>query len=447
MNAADMVAVAAVFAAAVLLVPPRRRTVVAIDTLETLIARAGLRLGGVSNVVVVEVSHEHVGLHLVRADMPGDQRRLWLLPRPPEMTVERVVCAGGATFLEVGRSNTGAVLVNLDAIGTLAVTGAEPDVRRLVARLSQLLAQAGREIGVLEWDERPTTVPDGEAAVVGCQHAPVGAWPLQVRNGRLELPVLDMTLDTEVDVPTTVTVREPEPSQPMVHLLGPLELDAPCDGLTGRGRELVAYLASHRDGVTEERLRTVLWDSPPTRGTFNNLISSVRSSLGAIDGEPLLPRLGPDRRYRLAPTLTSDLERFAELAAVGEAVGALELVRGAVFDEGRLDWASLEGLAGSWERNVVDVAHRLARRCLTEGDIEGALWAADRGLLAAPGDEVLFRDRMLTWDTAGNPAAVESVMGELCAHLDGADPAEVLHPETLEVYRRCGRRHHLHVST
>lgn len=254
---------------------------------------------------------------------------------------------------------------------------------------------------------------------------------------RSKPPALTLDIDHTTHRPAVAVVASA--SAPLVRLLGPLGCDPPFDQVSRRGKELVAYLASHPDGGTEDRLRAVLWDRPPTRGSFNNLISAVRTTLGTIDGEVALPHLGADRRYRRAASVTTDLARFAALVAEGEDAAALELVRGCVFDEGRLDWAAVDGTAGWWERSIVDAAHRLGRRCLTDGDVDGALSAAAKGLLAAPGDELLFRDRMLAWDHAGNPAAAESVMAELCAHLGGADPAEVLHPETLEVYRRCGR--------
>jgi len=53
------------------------------------------------------------------------------------------------------------------------------------------------------------------------------------------------------------------------------------------------------------------------------------------------------------------------------------------------------------------------------------------GLLASPGNEALFRDRMLAADAAGNPAAVEAIMDEVCDFIDGSNPYDALHPETL----------------
>lgn len=62
------------------------------------------------------------------------------------------------------------------------------------------------------------------------------------------------------------------------------------------------------------------------------------------------------------------------------------------------------------------------------------------GTAGSPGDEVLFRDRMLVAHAAGNTTAVESVMDELRAHLDGEDPLDAMHPDTVELHHRLGQR-------
>ena len=63
-----------------------------------------------------------------------------------------------------------------------------------------------------------------------------------------------------------------------------------------------------------------------------------------------------------------------------------------------------------------------------------------QGLRAAPGDEILYRDRMLACDVAGNPAGVETVMDELCEVVEALEPYDELHPETLVLYERISHR-------
>lgn len=250
--------------------------------------------------------------------------------------------------------------------------------------------------------------------------------------------------------PTTlpVPVRTPPPTATIVgaatvEVLGSVRAcrgGEPVEMGRRRPLELVAYLAVHPDGVGEERLRTALWPDGSARGTFNNTVSVARAALGTVDGHLLLPTLGDDRRYRLAPAASCDLAAFTSLPADADLVeleSALGLVRGRPFDAtAGFEWAWREGFVALAERVVAAVAHRAATAALDVGDVERALAAVDAGLRAAPCDEQLYRDRMCAWDVAGNAAAVESVMAELRAQLD-VDSVDALHPDTVAVYRRC----------
>jgi hypothetical protein len=234
-----------------------------------------------------------------------------------------------------------------------------------------------------------------------------------------------------------------------VRVLGPLEIvgtEQPVE--PGKPAEILVYLATHPAGVDSDRLRTTLWPrhKTPAPKTFANAISVARKLIGARH----LPHATGDR-YRLAPTVTTDLARFEAVArqarrqpdddAVATLRAALELVRGAPFHAVHgLHWAQPEGLVAHAEALIVDAAHRLVELCLKRDDPAGADWAARQGLLASPGNEALFRDRMLAADAAGNPAAVEAVMDELCDFIDGGNPYETLHPETLATYERLSRR-------
>jgi len=67
---------------------------------------------------------------------------------------------------------------------------------------------------------------------------------------------------------------------------------------------------------------------------------------------------------------------------------------------------------------AAEAAHLVAQRSIERGEIERALWATAQGLGAAPGDAVLYRDRMQAHERAGNLAGVESVMKELRGIVD-----------------------------
>ena len=151
--------------------------------------------------------------------------------------------------------------------------------------------------------------------------------------------------------------------------------------------------------------------------------------------------------YQLGPLVTTDLARFearvahasrcAPSVAIETLRSALELVRGKPFEGARgYEWAFSESLIANIEAKIADAAHQLATLYLDAGNPQEAIDAAMRGLVAAPADEILYRDRMLACDLAGNPAGVESVMDELCEVVEALEPYDELHPETLALYER-----------
>jgi nucleotide-binding universal stress UspA family protein len=248
--------------------------------------------------------------------------------------------------------------------------------------------------------------------------------------------------------------QPPRPFQPgtydvEVRVLGPVEIvggDHPVE--PGKPTEVVVYLATHPAGVDSDRLRTALWprNKLPAPKTFSNAVSKARLALGARH----LPH-ATNERYRLEPTVTTDLARFEAMAryahrqqgpeAIDTLRAALELIRGAPYTAVHgFHWAPSEGLVGHAEATVVDVAHRLAQLCLEAGDPGGAEWAAHHGLLASPGNEALFRDRMEAAYAAGDPARVEAVMDELCDFIEGDNPYDTLHPDTIATYEKLSKR-------
>jgi len=249
---------------------------------------------------------------------------------------------------------------------------------------------------------------------------------------------------------------EEQPFDVLVRLLGPVEIEGAKDPIDRRRAvELVVYLATHPNGLTDERLKTALWpDDQAPQSSFNTTVTRARSRLGAdSDGNPHLPHLiAAGGLYRVGSRVISDyalLEARLIAARRSGAPGAmtllrsgLELVRGLPFAGVRqgYEWAYAEGLVARIETVVAEAAHQLAQLALDARDADGALWAACQGLLASPGDEVLFRDRMLAYDLAGNPAGVEAVMDELVAVAEALEPYDTLHPETIALYNRLSHR-------
>lgn len=255
-------------------------------------------------------------------------------------------------------------------------------------------------------------------------------------------------------LPGPVTEEDPALE---VRLLGPVDVRGSAETFRRRkALELVAYLAVHPRGVDADTLSEALWpDRLVTPGTLHTMVSTARRCLGAGPaGDLYLPHVDRDGRYRLHPSASVDIERFHRLVAraagadhdqaVADLRRALELVRGRPFTlvGGEYLWAHAEALVSAAAAEVADAAHDLATRCLEVEDPQGAWWATQRGLLASPANEQLYRDRMLAADRIGNPAGVEQVMEELCAavEVDEAERDHVLHPRTLEVYQHLTRR-------
>jgi DNA-binding SARP family transcriptional activator len=313
------------------------------------------------------------------------------------------------------------------------------------------------------------------AAVVAADAALPG-WRLQVDEGRVRVPSLDVEvqpqrlspedyaaigvlLQTAADTkavspsaPPYDTLQPPPPPDPggatvEVRVLGRIDLAGAGKIERSKSIELIVYLALHPQGVTPDELWEALWpDRPVNRGTLHTTVTSARTGLGrALDGTRYLPD-AHDGHYRLSQHVGLDWARFHALIAAGEddvpegfeaLRSALELVRGVPLTSptGRgYEWAVVHRT--EMETVIAETAERLAMRYLEAGDHRQANWAARRGLLASPYDERLCRVLMRAADAAGNPAGVDAVWKELLSVLD-ADLELIddeLHPETIALY-------------
>jgi hypothetical protein len=95
-------------------------------------------------------------------------------------------------------------------------------------------------------------------------------------------------------------------------------------------------------------------------------------------------------------------------------VAALKLVRGQPFagtSPRRYAWADVDRQA--MISAIVDVAHEVSQRAQRNGDAAMARHAAAVGLLAEPGSEALWRDRLRAEWMAGNPAGIEEMADRL----------------------------------
>lgn len=238
-----------------------------------------------------------------------------------------------------------------------------------------------------------------------------------------------------------------------VSVLGPVSVS----GLPGvfrraAARELVVYLAFHREGVRHGEWSLALWpDRPVSAATVHSTASDARRALGrAADGAPRLPC---GSRLRLHPSVVADVDRFAELTRSGTCeswVEAAGMVRGPLFGGlRRADWAILDGTYAHVEALIVHALLQASENLRLDGRAAEAEWVVRRGLLASPYDERLHRSLLLALSAQGNRTGMRAAMAQLLVvargtravfgerKSGGTDP---LHPRTTELYREllCG---------
>jgi DNA-binding SARP family transcriptional activator len=238
-----------------------------------------------------------------------------------------------------------------------------------------------------------------------------------------------------------------------IAVLGPVEIrGAARPFCRTSAKELVVYLAFHRQGARNDVWSTALWtDRCMAPSTLHSTASVARRALGrAANGVDHLPRSG--RRLRLGDTVGTDVERFARAAADPDPVRwkeALRLVRGRPFDGLCLaDWAVVDGTQSQVESMVVATALRGAEHHLRRGCGEEAEWMIRRAMRVSPYDERLYRVLLQAAESMGNRVGLRAAMAEL--HLvatDGAIPwrgpltragtmgsSSSLHPRTVALF-------------
>lgn len=238
-----------------------------------------------------------------------------------------------------------------------------------------------------------------------------------------------------------------------IAVLGPIEIrGAARPFCRTSAKELVVYLAFHRQGVRSDVWATALWtDRCMAPSTLHSTASVARRALGrAANGADHLPRTG--RHLRLEDTVGTDVERFARAAADPDPVRwkeALSLVRGRPFDGLSLaDWAVLDGTQADVEAMVVSTALRGAEHHLRRGCGEEAEWMIRRALRVSPYDERLYRVLFQAAETMGNRVGLRTAWAELhLVAMDGTIPGRgprtgsltmrpscPLHPRTVALF-------------
>lgn len=211
-----------------------------------------------------------------------------------------------------------------------------------------------------------------------------------------------------------------------VRVLGPLEVVGWRDP-GGRGMqlaEILSYLVFHRDRpVRGPALRLALRpdvDEEITEETLHAYVSMLRRALG----RDLFPPATRDG-YRLSEGVTSDWERFCDLAGTDASAEHLEealgLVRGRPFSgvpEGTFRWVDAELVVSEIDAAVANAALRLVAASKGLDDTERAWWAVRQGLCCSPYDVSLWRLHLSLAERRGPGALVrarkeaEAVLGE-----------------------------------
>ncbi len=226
--------------------------------------------------------------------------------------------------------------------------------------------------------------------------------------------------DQPRDAPTAAPVGD----QPVLRLLGRIELTGVDWQLTSQQLSLIAFLAccgpADRGAIIEG-----LWDGRAvSRGRFPNLLAELRARIGrrhlpeALDGRYRLAGIDTDLEYFEAAVVAASAAAAGAnglaVASQGPAPGArgaaetattaadrrlqraLDLVQGVPLTAtGRRYWSWVGDrgdIAVGIECLVSDAALQLAARCRDRGDLTGAVHACRQGLLACPLDENLVTE-------------------------------------------------------
>lgn len=184
-------------------------------------------------------------------------------------------------------------------------------------------------------------------------------------------------------------------------------------------RELVAWLATHRERSTRSAARTALWELDVRDATFANVVSEARRSLARLveppEGDEWVGRTMTDD-LPLHDLVLADVDLLrhaldaARVQPPAQAIAtlepAVELIAGMPFEGTSYLWPDSEGITSDLVLLATTATTELAAHCLSIGDIEGVFRATSRGLQVLPAHEELIGLRMEAHARAGDHAGV-----------------------------------------
>lgn len=209
----------------------------------------------------------------------------------------------------------------------------------------------------------------------------------------------------------------------MVRLLGPVQVVDRHQRAVGFERskslELIAWMATHRQGSSRSAARTALWDADVRDNTFANTVSDARRTLARHlpppDGEDWVLRTMTEQ-LSLHDDVIADVDVVrARLVSArrSSAADALAVLRPAVdlvdelpFARSGYLWPDTEGTTSELVLLATNVTATFAELALAAGDVEGVFWSTGRGLRVLGGQEALIALRMRAHAEAGDLSGV-----------------------------------------
>ena len=267
--------------------------------------------------------------------------------------------------------------------------------------------------------------PDGDAWVL--RPGAIRFTPLGLAPG--ELGDVAALLDGPEPMPADPLeeLAAPEPPPPshdlLVRLIGPVRIETAAGVAVeferSKTRELIAWLATHRERSTRTMARTALWEFDVRDATFANVVSEARRALARA-----VPP--PEGEEWVGRTLTEELPLHASVRTDADVIGAalaaarvappaeaiavlrpaVDLLAGMPFEGTSYLWPDPEGITSGLVVLATSAAAELAAQYLAAGDVVGVFAATERGLRVLPGQEALIELRMRAHARAGDHAGL-----------------------------------------
>ena len=288
-------------------------------------------------------------------------------------------------------------------------------------RLDDQRAIQAAELIKSSWEEEAEDVETVDSPVL--VHAPI----IVEEPSETDLEVT--ADDVQVDIPVIVEAAKEEQAPvevivppkgvPVVRCLGTLQIERDGKplrkGWRSKSRELVAYLASHPEGASKDRIIDALLpdlDPGAADAEFWRLTSKVRSKVRAHDDVRKYVEKA-EELFRLEPDAWwIDVREFERVIREAESVqgnrridllkAALDLYRGDFCDDTYYSWA--EPVREHFRRTFVRAAAQLAELLLGASDHGGALNVLDHATAAEPINEELCRRAMSLEAATGHSA-------------------------------------------